>query len=525
MNSSQQAVVDSTATNILCVAGPGSGKTTTLVARIARFVETGTDPRDIVCITFTNEAGKMLREKLAFIGVEIRFAGTLHAYALEFLSRHGEAPVVLSERTATTALKNAMTATKCRESFKRMRLCIAGLERPGAKEAPALARYFSMLAEANAVDYDTLLIRFRDHLRDKPRDHAPVHLFVDEYQDSAPIDAEIYRFMPRHSFMAIGDPNQAIYAFRGATTANIRELYETATVYFLSENYRSKATICRMTDRLISHNRSTIISRGQRSMIGEGGKLNRLVFTGPEAEAQAIARRVKGGGEGTWGIFTRYNAHREAITAAFINAGLLAPEAQADPELTKLAALVQLWGNPESRLLQHAYLDVVHGETEATRIMGQAAREGRSPIAPAIAATPVDTQAMIAALLAARLSRAAVAAARRAVDAAGHFSIRAISIALREAGDETDGGGFTISTFHGSKGLEFDNVWIAGAEHHLTPAAKKGEALEEERRLFYVALTRARTNVFLSRVERRPDAWAPGKLVSPRFSCFVDELA
>ncbi|MEM8931666.1 MAG: UvrD-helicase domain-containing protein, partial [Acidobacteriota bacterium] len=264
----QRRAAEITQGPLLIVAGPGSGKTRTLVHRLAHLVETGVDPATCLAITFTRRAAGELRERLdRLLGDDAArlTVTTFHGLGLDLLRRHRQATdLPAGFRIADDAVRRELVAERfglsAAEAGRAIR-SLGALRRPAGDGVatsappgtPSLDAYRAMLAEAGRVDLDDLLCRptelfdVRPELAEAERRRF-AHVAVDEYQD---VDAVQYRLL-RHlapaegNLCAIGDPDQSIYAFRGADVGfflRFRQDFPGAEVVELARNYRSSATI------------------------------------------------------------------------------------------------------------------------------------------------------------------------------------------------------------------------------------------------------------------------------------------
>lgn len=265
---------------LLLVAGPGTGKTRTIVHRIARLVRVcGVSPRSIMAVTFTNKAAEEMRERLTtLLGEDAARLSvmTFHALGQKLIAAHatelglpaafGIADDEMAQRTLTQALKDTGSDLSGKEARTRISWAKAHLVEPStadAEIAPVYAAYERRLRDACLVDFDDLVRYAVRLLEDSSAARAFVeerakYLFVDEYQD---VNLAQYRFVralapanERPNLCAVGDPDQAIYEFRGASPSYFQRFaadYADATTLVLSTNYRSSASILRAATLVI----------------------------------------------------------------------------------------------------------------------------------------------------------------------------------------------------------------------------------------------------------------------------------
>ncbi len=271
------------------LAGPGSGKTRVVTHRIAHLIAEGVPPERIVALTFTNKAADEMRHRVAnLVGPQPVEMGTFHRFAARLIRRHARLVGLTSDYSildpddAAATLKRAVKSIGLAATHtpvdriagiisraKNDLLTPATFEPGWGKPAEDLALrvwpiYQQMLVRANAVDFDDLLVHVATVLAENPdlrRELDARHRFilVDEYQDTNAVQYAILRGLSiEHPHLAVtGDPDQAIYGWRGASIRNILEFerdYPTAQVVKLEDNYRSTANILGTADRLIAHN-------------------------------------------------------------------------------------------------------------------------------------------------------------------------------------------------------------------------------------------------------------------------------
>ncbi|MEW6722798.1 MAG: ATP-dependent helicase, partial [Candidatus Micrarchaeota archaeon] len=330
LNPEQARIVDEGDGAVLVVAGPGSGKTRTLVHRVCRLIERGESPESILLLTFTNKAAREMKGRAeSLIGPRAAgiTAGTFHHFANLLLRRHGrEAGVpanytILDEEDSTSLLKQAVL--QHHESVKkgvvegigqaislsRLRMCSIEevLETPDffrmrnhAEDIKAIAESYSSLKKSmNVLDFDDLLC-FAFGLLKNPAVGEYYHsryknILVDEFQDTDRLQAEIISLLhaPGSNLMAVGDDSQSIYSFRGAEIRNMlefRERYD-ARVFMLVRNYRSTPPIVSLINSAMGG--SSVRIEKQLLPVKESGALpSAYEFLDRAGEADFIAGRI-----------------------------------------------------------------------------------------------------------------------------------------------------------------------------------------------------------------------------------------
>jgi DNA helicase-2/ATP-dependent DNA helicase PcrA len=516
---------------ILCVAPAGSGKTTTLVARVAWLVgSAGADPASIAAITFNTRAAEELRARLdpalaplgvAPGGVRVR---TFHALGLEILRDAGLRPELRSRdailRRACPDL-DAAARRRLDGAFSRLKLDLAVTAEDVARDpspgpvARAFLAYEKALGKAGGIDFDDLVALA---LRRLGEDAALLarwrsrcaHLLVDEVQ----LRMALLLAAPDNRIFLVGDDDQSIYGWR---LADVRRVLGLAGALpglrrvDLEVNYRCPAPVVAAAVRLVEHNAERFAKRVRPRPDASGRLILAPAPTArdPAAEMGIAARAIDGwpADDGTRAILAR--TRRELLPAVALalvrgipfradGVTLLIEDPRLDGILAEAAAVP---GTIPLLLCLGAVA------TAATR-RGSAALAG-SPVAGEPAGRPPTDAAdlddlgpevppltdLLAALLAWATARPTLAALTSAIGVA-----RERLAALRAAEPR-----LTLATAHATKGLEFDHVAVIGMSEGRFPSpralADAGDpirALEEERRLAYVAWTRARRSLTLA---------------------------
>ncbi|MBI2762234.1 MAG: ATP-dependent helicase [Chloroflexi bacterium] len=498
---------------VLCVAPAGSGKTTTLVARVAWLVDSGVDPATIAALTFNRRAAEELTERLIAALAPLDTATddsnprhpssrvrvrTFHALGLEILREAGlpVAPLLDREIMLRTALPTSTVAERRRLDtvISRLKLDLGVATDEVARDpdagpaARAFVAYERALAEAGGLDFDDLVVRAIRLLESDPDVLAAwrvrcAHLLVDEAQDldRSQLRMALLLAAPANRIFLVGDDDQSIYGWRLADVRRLLEMAETSLPGLLRvdlvTNYRCPASVVGRAVRLVERNEERFVKRITARPQAPGTVI--LASTGAEDVERCIAvlrswpRRETGGEPiATHAILARTNRELlPAVLAALIEdvpfraAGLELPvESPYVDQLLARAAIVP--GKPPLLVRLSRVRTEAEGEARDTA-------EALLAWAPAFADLPALEVAI--ADLSARLAR------------------------LRR-----DDAQLTLATAHGTKGLEFDHVAVIGMDEGRFPSARSiadaedpARALEEERRLAYVAWTRARRSLTL----------------------------
>jgi superfamily I DNA/RNA helicase len=538
---------------VLCVAPAGSGKTTTLIARIAWLVATGVDPATICAITFNKRAAEELDDRLvgalAPLGlprgaVRVR---TFHALGLELLRDGGRSVEPLVDRMtilrqvrpdADPASRRALDTAISR---LKLDMGVTADEVAADPEAGAVAQTFvayeRAVAAVGGLDFDDLIVRALRTLRGA--DGAPLlrrwrercaHLLVDEVQDvdRSQLELALVLAAPANRVFLVGDDDQSIYGWR---LADVRRVIGLAARlpdlrrHDLVTNFRCPSPVVSRAVRLIETNRERFAKR----IVARDGAAGRMVLAPDAGDDDVRARRVfaswppeeDGGGSagGTRAILARTN--RELLPAAAVALELGIPFRAdrlilllEDPRLDALLAAVEAADEPKPhsgrtrpllvRLndLRHAAAAQRGGPPGSPGWSSKAAPLPPDDLDPPEDLVPLDE--LIAALL-------GWAAPYR--DASSFAAIvRARRDALARL--RRDDANLTLATAHSTKGLEFDHVAVVDMDADRFPSRRSlddaddpARAMEEERRLAYVAWTRARRSLTLVYDPSAPSAF------------------
>ncbi|MFJ8592954.1 DNA helicase PcrA [Streptomyces sp. NPDC093598] len=648
LNDNQRAAVVHSGSPLLIVAGAGSGKTRVLTHRIAHLLaERDVHPGQILAITFTNKAAGEMKERVEqLVGprANAMWVMTFHSACVRILRRESKKLGFTSSFSIYDAADSKrLMALVCRDLDldpkrfppKSFSAKISNLKNELIDEedfaaqatdgfektlAQAYAMYQSRLREANALDFDDLIMTTVNLLRAFPdvAEHYRRrfrHVLVDEYQDTNHAQYALVRELvgtsehpvdvppgpddiPPAELCVVGDADQSIYAFRGATIRNIlqfEEDYPDATTILLEQNYRSTQTILSAANAVIERNESRR-PKNLWTNAGTGARITGYVADTEHDEAQFVADeidRLTDAGEAKAGdvaVFYRTNAQSRVFEEVFIRVGLPykvvgGVRFYERKEVRDVLAYLRVLANPEDSVPLRRILNVPKrgiGDRAEAMIDALSQREKisfpqalkRVDEAYGMAArstnavkrfntlmedlrTIVESGAGPATVLEAVLERtgylaelqastdpqdetrienlqelAAVAMEfeqERGEGEQGTLSDFLEQVALvadsDQIPDEEDGDGvITLMTLHTAKGLEFPVVFLTGMEDGVFPhmrALGQSKELEEERRLAYVGITRARERLYLTRSTLR-SAWGQPSYNPP--SRFLEEI-
>ena len=624
LNEAQLAAVTAPDGPVLVVAGAGSGKTRTIVYRLAWLAEHGVPPESILLLTFTRKAAReMLQRAGALLGQGLSgvAGGTFHAFAYSVLRRWrpawlGERPFTLMDQADITAAvrqcKARLDLGKGDRSFPKSASIVGFLSKARNKELPLAevlrrdafhlepyAEQLERLGEAytaykrenGLMDYDDLLFELEALLRDNAEAAASLrarfrHILVDEYQDTNLVQARIVRLLagpvdgaeggegaPQPcNVMAVGDEAQSIYAFRGANVRNILDfpkLFPGARILPLEENYRSTRPVLDVANSLLEHAAESFDKHLFTRK--EGGEPVRLVTPlSDETQAALVTRRItellESYAPHEIAVLFRAGRHSFALEAALKRAGI-AFRKYGGLRFAEFAhnkdvvAFARLALNPLD-LVAFSRIAAMHKGVGAKTVerlhaalrSGDAAAqdkafarfpelrddlrfvEGLREASPA----PVDFFEQVIDRYRPRLEsrypddwphrqkdlEELLQIAANYADLGLFVAEQALEMPEEEAADDGEGK-ITLSTVHSAKGLEWNAVLIIDLVEDRFPsrhALTRPEDFEEERRLMYVACTRARKQLELyapATIYNRAERGALHTAQSP----FVRELA
>ena len=545
----------------VCVlAGAGTGKTRAITHRIAYGVRAGVmAPTSVLAVTFTNRAAGEMRGRLRQLGADGVQARTFHAAALRQLQYFwpravgGELPRLVESKIPLVA----EAAARCRLRLERTELrdltaeiewakvtqtvpddypaAVAKAHRPAPRDPAEIsriyARYEQLKGDRSLIDFEDVLLLTVGMLEDRPDIADEVrrqyqHFVVDEYQDVSPLQQRLLELWlgDRDSLCVVGDASQTIYSFTGATPEHLlgfRLRYPDATVVRLVRDYRSTPQVVHLANGLLqqaagraAEHRLQLVS--QRD---PGPEPEFLEYADEHAEAEGTARRVRelidaGIPPSEIAVLYRVNAQSGSYEQAL-----------ADQQVAyQLRGAERFFERPEVReagmLLRGAARTGTDPSLADVDVPGQVRAVlsscGWQPEPPAGAGAARDRWESLAALV--RLADELVRARPEATlaDVVAELDARA---RVQHAPTVE---GVTLASLHAAKGLEWDAVFLVGLTDGMLPItyARTDEQLEEERRLLYVGVTRARRHLALSWALAR----SPGGRPSRRPSRFLDGL-
>ena len=596
LNESQKLAAQHIDGPLLILAGAGSGKTKTITTRLAYLISIGIDPRSILTLTFTNKAATQMRER-AFNMIDPSMINTppllctFHKFGLLFLKFHMSELdrknnfIIIDtddkKRIIKSIDKDITTALLVSEISKYKNSLLTPSEAIKAAQlklyqqiAEVYEKYEAYLEKNNLVDFDDLLLlpykilknnaKLADEISQKYQ-----YIMVDEYQDTNELQYRLLRLLcsSHNNLCVVGDDDQSIYGWRGATIKNIlnfSEHFENTNVVKLEENYRSTDTILNHANQLIEHNRDRL----GKKLIGtrqKGDSIRIYESQDENEETRKIIEDIKqlidsGTNPKNIAILFRVNALSRSLEEGFNKAGLNyklvgGMKFYERSEIKDLIAYFRILTNSNDnfsikRIINKPKRGI--GKTTIDKLEAISIERGRSifdliqqldseEISSIVGKKNARTLKVFEASIL-DLKELLTESKMKFFDSFEetfdyrssynnlpdgyerqanidefygyirdfflqnpHLDLKDFlnEIALENQNDEYSNDAISMMSIHSSKGLEFKHLFIIGLEEGFFPIIGDGTDLEEERRLGYVAFTRAMDNLTLSFVHSR----------------------
>lgn len=611
----QQQAVDHIEGPLMVLAGPGSGKTRVITHRIARLLQHGAAPEQVLALTFTNKAAREMAERVHQLlgGVRVEVS-TFHRFCARLLRRW---PDQVGLKNNFTILDTSDQVQLIRAIMKdigydstlhdprrvlnrisraRNELITAEVFRQRYEERvgdlldavvyEVFPEYELQILHQNSVDFDTLLLHVVEMLNNNEelREYLDLHyrfVLVDEYQDTNLAQYTIVRALSQHhpNLCVTGDPDQSIYGWRGARPENLIQFerdYTDTRIVSLDQNFRSTAAIVRCADQLISQNprrhRNPIYTDNE-----DGQPVQLRIFADAEAEADRIAAEIAGlvnsGARrfSDFAVFYRVNALSRPVETAFSRHAVPFQVASGfsfyeRAEIRDLLGYLRLLENPADDV---AFARVINrpargiGAKTELRVANYAKQHGLSLLDAADRAADIPqltarsrkplkafvdlihklqnqaAEGNVAKLIERLISEIdylslwkdendevdqdRVANVYELISAARLYTqaheetqsppslqgfLELASLTSEADNVDESRGAVTLMTIHAAKGLEFPVVYVIGVESGLIPherAVRDGDpaSFQEERRLLFVAVTRAMQELYLTQTRQR----------------------
>ncbi len=598
LNEKQKEAVLENDTNLLIIAGAGSGKTKTITHKIAYILENNlAKPHEILALTFTNKAANEMRErieKMVKSQAKNMYIGTFHSIALRILRNEGFNYTIYDTKDQEVLIKEILKGFNIDKKKYPPKMFLSKIsyyklnlknfdEIPTATPIETLIQkvykaYETKLQEAKAVDFDNIIIKAiellsNDSLIRNKYSTRFKYIFIDEYQDT---NYPQYIFVKllyngNNKVCAVGDEDQSIYGFRGADVGNILNFskeYENCKVVKLEKNYRSVQEILDVANSLISKNNF----RNKKELYSEkkGGNIDIVSLPSDIDEAYFIANKISklhknGENLNDIAILYRTNSQSRIIEEYLVKYSIpyriVGSKKFFDrKEVKDTIAYLKLVNNKDDDV---SFLRAIEshprgiGKKLIEIIQSKAEKEGLSYFDSSIALIEsneltnrqntslknfidvfnnidIDKEHLASSVIDMVFDASGyhkyledskeygrIDNIMELKNAAGNSNLSdflesaSLSDYSNEIKEETDM--VSLMTIHASKGLEFNSVFVVGVEEGLFPNATLKETeldMEEERRLFYVAITRAKENLFISySASRRGKAQIPSRFL------------
>lgn len=562
LNEAQQAAVCTDGT-VRVVAGPGTGKTRVLISRIKELIGRGVPPWTILALTFSNKAAREMRDRL---DNDTIYVGTFHRVCLTLLRsldrdlpggrRAGFACYDQKDMIKLTADCIARLGVSLKAA--EVQAFISGSKNTQGRlegDLQTIKReYEAELVRRNAVDFDDMLLLGLEVLRTNRVTRRWRYVLVDELQDTNAVQYELLKAFNCDIF-AVGDSDQAIYGWRGADYSNLQKFdidFPERKLIMLEQNYRSTQQILDAATSLVRASKAPRDEVELRALVADGPKPTRVAVADQDAEAKFVSAALSLlDPDLSVAVLYRTNAQSRVLESQLLKDGIRYTLANGRAffdrrEVRDMIAYLRLLVNNDDDLSCERIVNV------PPRRIGQKTLDGLKSSGKSLLRTAREANATVLGTRAARASREfadlidsiSVDAPPRDVlvsllEATGYveyltgmtddarerlrnvrelvnFAARHDSLVafLDECAlvQDQDFLGLRkqqtvhLLTVHAAKGLEYDVVFLLGAEDGLIPhyySMQDQRTVEEERRLLYVALTRAKRHLYILHASTR----------------------
>ena len=625
LNPEQRLAAETTEGPLLILAGAGTGKTRAITFRMANLILRGVPAESILAVTFTNKAAEEMQNRVsdllmrAGVPPERPWLSTFHSLCARLLRREAASAglpsnfSIFDDNDQFAAIKLAMATLNIDDDALQPRAVLSGISfaknhaqspddmrraasTPDARHsADIYAQYEKLLAQSKAVDFDDLLIRSAELLRDSAAVREKwqrrfQYIHVDEYQDTNRVQYDLLRLLigPHHNICVVGDEDQSIYRWRGADVSILLSFsrdFPEAKVIRLERNYRSTQSILDAAGAVVKNNPDRL-GKTLRAEQPAGANLRYFEGRDPQTEAEFVAEELQklldDDSDQTCAVEYRTNFQSRAFEEAFRRRGLRYKlvggfSFYKRAEVQDALAYVRLAMHPDDDI---AFLRVLNvpprgiGKATVEALRDTASKNGTSfwnamedfvtAAAAGRAVAPLRAFMDLISHIQSALTEKGPAdfirfildesgyltmlrdhntpedvarmenleeltrAVAESMDAGESFTDFLAAAALVSDADSFEGKpGVTLITLHSTKGLEFDHVFLTGMEEGICPhvrSSSEEKAIEEERRLVYVGMTRARKTLTLTRAVYRRVFGNEQQLRASRPSRFLTEI-
>lgn len=567
LNPQQQQAAKATEGPILILAGAGAGKTRVLTYKVAYLIaEKKIPPENILCLTFTNKASGEMIERIKKLVSQLPtqpMMGTFHSFCAKILRREGKVLglppgfAIYDEGDALDAVKEAMgnlniATQKTSPNSVRYTISSAKNELISSLEYPKYARgyfqetvakiyleYQKILDRNHALDFDDLLLKTIQLFQTEPAILTRYqiqfrYILIDEYQDTNPAQYLISKYLANRqkNICVVGDMAQSIYSFRGAdyrNMLNFQKDYPNAKVFNLEQNYRSTQNILDAAFAVISKNKSHPILKLWTQK--DGGEKIEIAETRNEVEEtlfilNVIVNEQKKGRElSDFAVLYRTNAQSRSLEEQFLKTGIPyklvgGVSFYERKEIKDVLSYLRLLQNPKDSVALKRAEKIGKGRLGKVMELFVEAQSQMDKYSTLDLLDLVLTKTGYLAYIDdnTEIGKGRVENVKELRSVAEEFPNLTDfleNVALVENGnmltrkqkaDNQSSNAVTLMTLHSAKGLEFSVVFMVGMEEGLFPHSRSmldANELEEERRLMYVGITRAKNKLYLTYARQR----------------------
>lgn len=510
LNKYQRLATESTERYLCIIAGPGTGKTLTITERIIYLLNQGVNPEEIAALTFTQKAANEMRERVQkrIDKRETPFIGTFHLLCIrllrEFLPEGERNFTICTKEMAVEVLSslNIKTPEKTIEKISRFKNKIDDLDQ---NLVEVYEKYEAKKRELNLLDFDDLIIRALKLTEKKVIPPLYSYIIVDEFQDINRLQYDLIKgLLKREGSLAVfGDPDQAIYSFRGSEVdlfLNLPKDFKDLTLLNLSLNYRSQAAIINASNKFITANSKRFSKRIEPTR-EENSKIILLEVNDEKEEARVVAREIKAR-IGATDFSELYSGEKEDCYT-FSSFAVLA---RTNSQLMHVEQALSNEGIPIKKIQRNSDSSI----KDFLRTLSETISSDK------VAKTLLKEIPLIDFLSSSGILERVSETERPLIENIAKYYHRGSLIEQIQAfADEISGltpldlfpekiNAVSLLTLHGSKGLEFPVVFIIGFDEGIIPYTLVDDHdLEEERRLFYVGMTRAMNELILIHAKER----------------------
>jgi len=558
LNSSQQEAVIFDKGPLLVLAGPGSGKTRVLTYKTAWLIEKGLAPENILLLTFTNKAAEEMKKRIEKLTGEFPpLSGTFHSFCARVLRREGKAIgippgfLIYDEEDQRETIKMAMKEIDVSPQSINPSLVvnlisqaknelISALEYPNYTQGSfqlTVARiyltYERLLKEYNALDFDDLLLKTVRLFQEEPKilekyQQQFEYILIDEYQDTNQAQYVLTQLIARkkRKLCVVGDASQAIYGFRGANYRNLLNLkndFPELKIINLEQNYRSTQIILDAAWEVIKKNTSHPVLKMKTDNIG-GQPVFIFCAKNQEEEALFVLKKIMELNRSykDFAVLYRTNAQSRVIEEVFLRAGIPyilvgGIRFYERREIKDCLSYLRLIANPDDKISLKRVEKLGKNRLEKFKKLREKIKDKNFStleiLDKILKATdylnrfdPKDTEDL-GRLENIKELRSVASLFPKLEDFLENVALLTAEYLPVNSGKiNREFEAVTLMTAHAAKGTEFPVVFMIGMEEGLFPHLKSltnKESIEEERRLCYVGMTRAKTQLYLTYTRRR----------------------